>query len=825
MRTLSSTLEAAQKSSAKTPLVKAVVGTHTYYFPGRIRHYEHDEQPHAERLTIVLDNHDKALNDVNLRGDKVVLSNGFKTSAGNEYSAKSPLYVMSQSFNSEPGSLTCTLTCAGVVNELAEDRASERYVDDDPEGVTIQAILNGILGGTLAPFDHCDAYTTSYDGDLDGLINTVKPGDSFRLYRGGSRMAAIRRLLDFTYCVMRPEADEKLHIFKPTTSGSTYDYEYALNAHIFYQKKQSNTITMPNHIVVSDKFDPDDPATYTGEATDDDSIAAYKTVKYFERVEGLTSNDQATSIAEAILSKFQMHNVQAGAAVPINVGAEIYDYVKITDSREGTSVTGNVGYIRTVFDAKKAQFTQAIGLGGWLSTRRRMTEEEIGGLPGEGSDPGYFSELVVDTLYLTPITIDDIEDGSSYQRVQTASLSAEGLVLLDQVVDGTYERVLATQLSANKLHLSDQCSYASGYDPTGKYDLEANDLDDLSDGALWSRVATTDIQSGHIKLSTVIQSSSYRTVSDGEKSTWTNKPDNMDEIGEGTTYQRVRATDISSGHIKLTSSTVVVGQWYSESGVIIDAETGIHIISGGNGALRLETGIDPSPLRFEVSGNIFGDLNYHTNGDLILTNYWAAKPIKVQFRDGIGDYFGIIMSGSSGLKVYPSVGTQMDFGSTLYYWQKLYTKYIDVASSGQIIGPAGSGSRHGTATYYPEETHSDNFVTHCRIPSFDKENDIGLLRGIKSTPQGILDVSTFPGATMVEPQDADWEPVLARCAGLDEDFETPLAEIKKRKQNILAEAMTTVTQPAISVTAWQSLLMGAILQMDERLAKLEGKLS
>jgi len=128
-------------------------------------------------------------------------------------------------------------------------------------------------------------------------------------------------------------------------------------------------------------------------------------------------------------------------------------------------------------------------------------------------------------------TLDDIANGSTYGKVKKASLTADGLVLLDQTVDGTYGKVLATDISA-----------------------------------------------GHIKLSATIQDSSHRTVSDSEKTTWNNKPDNMDEIAMGVNWRKVSADQCTtSGYLKITSNTLFEGEWYNKSGVLIDAESGIQI--------------------------------------------------------------------------------------------------------------------------------------------------------------------------------------------------------------------------------------------------------
>ena len=108
------------------------------------------------------------------------------------------------------------------------------------------------------------------------------------------------------------------------------------------------------------------------------------------------------------------------------------------------------------------------------------------------------------------------------------------------------------------------------------------DFDKIQQGTTYSKVLTADMSAGHILLSSVTQSSGYRTVSNTEKNTWNAKPDDMDEIANGATYGKLLLTDISAGHLKLTSSTVVSGEWYDESGVEIDATHGINIYGTAN---------------------------------------------------------------------------------------------------------------------------------------------------------------------------------------------------------------------------------------------------
>jgi len=690
VRTLSATLEAEQQAASKIPYLNIVVGAYTFG-TDRVISFTHTEEPFQERLSIILDNSDDYLTDKNLRGAKVVEGLGFVTSSGNEYSDKSPLHVIVQSFSSSEGRLTCELQCAGVMSELAQDRARKAYksgVDwesptgnegtdwtgpdlawDDNVGscalsgdaeseliltqsasdcrkirfmkdnvakviqvwvfkndawfivfegarldewqeiefdegsvtkakilfpddatqklyefdfgnkssLTLKDLLTGVLDGTFESYDDCTGYTLSYDSE-DDIIDDITPGRDFRIPVNGSRVESAKRLLDYTYCVMRAEDDEKIHIFQPTISGAVYDYEYALDSHVFLAKRQSNTIVIPNYIIVRSPEDADEDDTYSGYAVDQPSIDAYKEVRYYYVMHGLESDEIAEDIAGAILSKFQMHSAEAGAVVPVNVGAEIYDYVKITDAREGTSVTGNIGYIETKYGKTKegvGYLNQTFGLGGWLSSFK----PEISGLPGEGIK--YYDELLVDILHLNPITLDEVIDGTEYKRVLSGHLNAEGLWLLDKIDDddSDYKRVLATQVSAGKIKISAATEFDVNYDPTTKWD--GSDLDDLPDGAIHAKVKKTSISDGKILLSEATQATLYRTCTDGEKTTWNAKPDDMDDIGEGVTYQRVLATHLNSGKIKVSSITEFDGEWYSEGSVTIDATSGIYGTNNG----------------------------------------------------------------------------------------------------------------------------------------------------------------------------------------------------------------------------------------------------
>jgi len=123
---------------------------------------------------------------------------------------------------------------------------------------------------------------------------------------------------------------------------------------------------------------------------------------------------------------------------------------------------------------------------------------------------------------------------------------------LDDVGDGTnYSRVLTTDIDAGHIKLSET----------------VGDLDDIGDGTTYSRVLTTDISSGHIKLS--------ETVGD------------LDDIGDGTTYSRVLTTDIDAGHITVVGSTASINinnTTFGNEGIQLQYNGGSPQLYVGNGS-------------------------------------------------------------------------------------------------------------------------------------------------------------------------------------------------------------------------------------------------
>ncbi len=389
MRTLSSTLLAAQKSTSIKALAKIVLTlsgetTRTYHASSgtdRILNIKHPEATYQQTAEVLIDNANGNLTSIDFKGYKGVISYGATTSAGDEYSSRAPLWVIGQQLLSWQGRLACSLALGGTPNLLDTQGASAIYAPDSTNTDTVKTILTAIVEATLAPYTNYHAFTITFDDEAEGffatsLINTFQPKDSFSIARNESRLSAMRRLLGYTDCVMRIGSDGEIHIFVPTTSGSTYDSEYELGAdnHAFFSMSNRKRLVIPYYVQVDSHPTHDDG--YTGYAEDTATatlVALDDTLDQREyRYLRLSGNTQAGNIADAILSHYQLDAEKGSASIPINFGAEVYDYVNCIDSRDNdTSRVANIGYLNTEYSPGKLTMNFRCGsilLGGLAGT-------------------------------------------------------------------------------------------------------------------------------------------------------------------------------------------------------------------------------------------------------------------------------------------------------------------------------------------------------------------------------------------------------------------------------------------------------------------------
>lgn len=220
MRTLTATELSNQKGRVVKPLIKIVLthnSTSYTYTSSRILKLKRSEKHWSQSAEVVLDDADKVLHGLDLEGFKGVISRGFTTSEGDEYSATAPLWVVGQQRDSYKGKLLCSLSLVGTLDLMAQDKALSRYTQDDDDSNTVKDLLDAIAGATLAPFSHCSAVTITYDSE-DALLDAFVPADYFTVAVGDTRLAKMKELLRYTACQIRVEDDEEIHVFVPVVS-------------------------------------------------------------------------------------------------------------------------------------------------------------------------------------------------------------------------------------------------------------------------------------------------------------------------------------------------------------------------------------------------------------------------------------------------------------------------------------------------------------------------------------------------------------------------------------------------------------------------------
>jgi hypothetical protein len=339
---------------------------------GRILKVKALESPYKQTAEITLNNYDRLLFELALKGQRLSIAWGATTSEGDLYSTSPVLWVKQQMFYEAQGVMQCQLKCIGIMDLLGSDTASEKYIDD---GTTaLGDLVTAILTSTLDCFDHCKVYNVVIDDDLDDLWTGVYLGETFVIDRDETRAHVLARLFDMTHASMRPGGErpddddhDTIHIFTPS---QIIQSEYTLERanHRFYVDSDASGIVMPNEIII--KTPSGTTPAYEGRAID---AVSHNTnpCSRTQLVVGLVSSNQAQTIANTMLSNIINAESGSSAFVPMNCGTEIFDRMKIYSKRSGRTLEGAVGSITRVFDpmAKEPRYDMAVGFGKWFDPR------------------------------------------------------------------------------------------------------------------------------------------------------------------------------------------------------------------------------------------------------------------------------------------------------------------------------------------------------------------------------------------------------------------------------------------------------------------------
>ena len=316
----------------------------------RIQRLTHTEQEWSQRAQISVYS-ESAL--ITTRGWLGTISYGYNDATnGDEFSACAPLEQVFQDaktlLRGRGGQYVTTFSLAGIFDMMAADTASEKHTQTENDTRTVKTLLTTIANATLPCFDHCKNYTITFDGTEESLLDSYIPADYFYIAFNETRLSAFRKLLATVKSKARIEDDGEIHIFNPTVSGTSYDYEYndAVSNHNFFEKGVRQRLVIPTKWIITSHPDHPNASQFSGSATDSASEAALERSLPSHRYVRATSDAQCASIAAALLQHTQVGAERGSGLAPMNCGQEVMDWVKITDSVASDTITGNIGYLR-----------------------------------------------------------------------------------------------------------------------------------------------------------------------------------------------------------------------------------------------------------------------------------------------------------------------------------------------------------------------------------------------------------------------------------------------------------------------------------------------
>ncbi len=472
MRSLSATLTSKQQDFNFIPVINITFSKsgedNVVIDETKILSIKYIQEAFSQKATVVCDNSDNYFDSLDFQAWQAVIAMGVNTSEGEETSNQPPIWVISQTFDSAPDHLTCSLELIGIPDRMALDHADVAYEPDDTDTDTVKTLIREIAGDSgvtmLACFNHTPTFDITFDTE-DSLIDSYQPKSTFRVRIGDDRLAKIKELLEKTGCQFRAEDDGEIHIFVPTKTGTTYNSSYTLaeGGHTFFAKAYRNRLVIPNKVTIK-SWDDDSPS-YSGSAT---SATSYANMPIEEtRQMTLASNAQGAAIAAAYIGNYELWSSAGSFSAPINVGLEVMDYISVVDARNGDSRTGNVGRVTFYYDAptdrKDSRWSITVSYGDWTTVASKLAALGITGTELQN----YFTRLYVKDLYAENITADQLNVVGINVAGEIILSQAEGD--LDDIDDGsTYEKVKATSISAGNILVNSLTSFnGQWYDVSG----------------------------------------------------------------------------------------------------------------------------------------------------------------------------------------------------------------------------------------------------------------------------------------------------------------------------------------------------------------------
>lgn len=375
MRTLDAELLAEQKKLKVTPAYEvafsypSTAGTPNYTFDhSQILDLMQEEGSYSNNVSLYIN--DNAGTVPSLLGYKANMRLGLSINGTAKYE-DFPFYrVQSQVSDSYNGKVVTKLNLLGEVDYMGQQISQYTCNHDistvDYQNETVKDIMGQLfsLTGAHTVEDHIDwgfyidgtheypKYSMQVDADVStaGVFYTYKLMEAFGVAQNDNRLDKIKQLVDVSEIRIRWISSGTVpsmqpYIIDPVTSGTVYDYEYkvAVDEHQFPSVSFRSKLVIPNSVVVIGEGGVGETV---GAATNASSYNLYP-VQQLIYQEELTTDEDCTNLAKAIISQKALDAQSGVFNIPImNIGQELYDYIKLTDPRTSKTYTGNVQFIR-----------------------------------------------------------------------------------------------------------------------------------------------------------------------------------------------------------------------------------------------------------------------------------------------------------------------------------------------------------------------------------------------------------------------------------------------------------------------------------------------
>ena len=358
--------------------------------------------------TIILNNHDKFLYGLDLKGKKCSVEWGLQCDTGTFFSTDPLMYVSNVSYLEAEGAMTCVLTLMGIMDWLNSDTAICNYNCNGTD--TVETLVNAILGATLTPFVGSKAFTLNDTDVVDENYTTFVPGPTLRIKKGDTRAATLARLLDFTNVKLKPSSDttETIVALVPSTQVvAIFDLD---DEQPFFNASESSGVIRPNKITVQSTVS--ESTQYAGTATDNVSYLMMPSIRT-EYVYGLSNDWQARNVANAILANIRAYYNASSAKVPLNYGLELYDRVRLVSKRTGRIYEGNITSIEKVYNPMESEpeLYMTISFGRFYDPRSVIDSLGIGAGfvdTGYSTAPSVFVPIISYSSYTGTLSSDEL---------------------------------------------------------------------------------------------------------------------------------------------------------------------------------------------------------------------------------------------------------------------------------------------------------------------------------------------------------------------------------------------------------------------------------